>query len=172
MELSNEEIKEILAIIADSGWDDVRLTVGEVTLAVSKNGAAPLGGPPAAPPPAIAAAASPPAALAAAPTPSPGQAAPAAAAPAPVAAAPGEQLVNSPSVGIFWRAPAPGAAPFVEVGDQVEPGQTVCIVEVMKLMQHVAAEVAGTVVAIHQENSESVEYGSPLLTIAAAAEAA
>jgi acetyl-CoA carboxylase biotin carboxyl carrier protein len=73
--------------------------------------------------------------------------------------------VRAPSVGIFWRAPEPGAQPFVEVGDVVEVGQTLCIVEVMKLMQHVSADVAGTVVAIHRQNGDQVEFDTPLIGI-------
>lgn len=75
-------------------------------------------------------------------------------------------VVKSPSLGLFWRSPQPGAPPFVEVGDEVEPDTTVCIIEVMKLMNHVKAGVAGRVVEIHQENSDMVEFDAPLVTIA------
>jgi acetyl-CoA carboxylase biotin carboxyl carrier protein len=68
-------------------------------------------------------------------------------------------------VGLFWRAPAPGAAPFVEVGATVEAGETVAIVEVMKLMNHVAAPVAGVVTAILVENGAPVEFGQPIVVI-------
>ena len=73
--------------------------------------------------------------------------------------------VTAPSVGLFWRSPKPGAPPFVEVGDEVRPDDTVCIVEVMKLMNHVRAGVAGTVRAVHPENGQMVEHGDPLFTI-------
>ena len=73
--------------------------------------------------------------------------------------------VTAPSVGLFWRAPKPGAPPFVEVGDEVGPDDTVCIVEVMKLMNHVRAGVAGTVLAVHPENGQMVEHGDPLFTV-------
>ncbi|HVX32216.1 MAG TPA: biotin/lipoyl-containing protein, partial [Solirubrobacterales bacterium] len=74
-------------------------------------------------------------------------------------------VVASPSVGVFWRSPEPGATPFVDVGQAVEVGQTLCIVEVMKLMQHVVADVAGTIAAIHVENGDNVEFGTPLFSI-------
>lgn len=73
--------------------------------------------------------------------------------------------MTAPSVGVFWRAPEPGAAPFVEVGSRVAAGDTIGIVEVMKLMSNVAAEVAGVVTAIHVDNAQGVQFGTPLVTI-------
>lgn len=73
--------------------------------------------------------------------------------------------VKSPMVGTFYCAPAPDAAPFVEVGSRVEKGQTLCIIEAMKLMNEIEAEVSGTVVKILAENAQPVEYGQPLLVI-------
>ncbi|HVX32419.1 MAG TPA: biotin/lipoyl-containing protein, partial [Solirubrobacterales bacterium] len=73
--------------------------------------------------------------------------------------------IESPSVGLFWRAPSPGAPPFVEVGQRVAAGDTVAIVEVMKLMNHVAAPVDGVVTAILVENGESVEFGQPIVVV-------
>lgn len=73
--------------------------------------------------------------------------------------------VESPSVGLFWRSPSPGAPPFVEVGQQVSAGDTVAIVEVMKLMNHVAAPVDGVVTAILVENGASVEYGQTIVIV-------
>jgi len=73
--------------------------------------------------------------------------------------------VRAPMVGTFYRAPVPGAAPFVEVGSVVAEDQTVCIVEVMKLMNEVRAGCRGRVVAIHAENGALVEYGQPLIVI-------
>jgi acetyl-CoA carboxylase biotin carboxyl carrier protein len=75
------------------------------------------------------------------------------------------QLVKSPIVGTFYAAPSPGAAPFVEVGDFVEVGQTLCIVEAMKLMNEIEAEVAGELMRILVENGQPVEYGQPLFAI-------
>jgi acetyl-CoA carboxylase biotin carboxyl carrier protein len=74
-------------------------------------------------------------------------------------------VVESPSVGLFWRSPAPGAPPFVEAGTQVVAGDTLAIVEVMKLMNHVVAAAPGTVQAVLAENGARVEYGQPLFTI-------
>jgi oxaloacetate decarboxylase alpha subunit len=74
-------------------------------------------------------------------------------------------VVKSPMVGTFYRAPAPEAAPFVEVGSRVEKGQTLCIIEAMKLMNEIEAEVSGTVVEILVENAQPVEYGQPLIVI-------
>ncbi len=73
--------------------------------------------------------------------------------------------VESPSVGLFWRSPSPGAPPFVEVGQAVAAGDTVAIVEVMKLMNHVAAPVDGVVTAILVENGASVEYGQTIVIV-------
>jgi acetyl-CoA carboxylase biotin carboxyl carrier protein len=94
-------------------------------------------------------------------------------APAPVAAgntAPtkpesNETLVKSPIVGTFYECPAPGAPPFVKVGDHIEPGQVLCIIESMKLMNEIEAEIGGTVVARLVENGRPVEYGEALFSI-------
>jgi acetyl-CoA carboxylase biotin carboxyl carrier protein len=107
-------------------------------------------------------------------------AAPALGAPAPVAVAPpappasgaatsapsGDFLdVTSPFVGSFYSSPSPDAPPFVEVGSVVRPGQTLCIVEAMKLMNEIEAECAGTVVEAFAQNGKSVEYGQKLFRI-------
>ncbi len=73
--------------------------------------------------------------------------------------------VTSPMVGTFYRAPAPDADPYVEVGDHVKVGQTLCILEAMKLMNELEAEVAGAIVEIAVENAEPVEYGQALFRI-------
>ena len=95
-------------------------------------------------------------------------------APVPVAAAPPvaaavEQLheVKSPIVGSFYESSAPGSAPFVKVGDKVEVGQTLCIVEAMKLMNEIESDVAGEVVRIIAKNGQPVEYGQPLFAVRA-----
>jgi acetyl-CoA carboxylase biotin carboxyl carrier protein len=74
--------------------------------------------------------------------------------------------VDSPMLGTFYRAPAPGATPFVEVGAQVEPETTVCLIEVMKMMNSIRAGVSGTIAEILVENAELVEEGQPLFRIA------
>ncbi|MGI2902025.1 acetyl-CoA carboxylase biotin carboxyl carrier protein [Tolypothrix sp. VBCCA 56010] len=73
--------------------------------------------------------------------------------------------VPSPMVGTFYRAPAPGESFFVEVGDRVKSGQTVCIIEAMKLMNEIETEISGQVMEILVQNGESVEYGQPLMRI-------
>ena len=96
-------------------------------------------------------------------------AAPVPAAPAAVAAAPQpvEKLheVKSPIVGTFYESAAPGAAPFVKVGDTISVGQVVCIVEAMKLMNEIESDVAGEVVKLLIENGKPVEYGQPLYAV-------
>jgi acetyl-CoA carboxylase biotin carboxyl carrier protein len=74
-------------------------------------------------------------------------------------------VITAPMVGTFDRAPSPDAEPFVEVGDIVEPGQTVCIVEAMKLMNEIEAERRGKIVKILAENEDPVEYGQPLFVL-------
>ncbi|MGA8031274.1 MAG: acetyl-CoA carboxylase biotin carboxyl carrier protein [Casimicrobiaceae bacterium] len=83
-----------------------------------------------------------------------------------VAAVPaGMVVVKAPMVGTFYRAPSPGAAPFVEVGDKVQADSVVCIIEVMKLMNTIHAGVAGIVREVRVENSQPVEYGQVLIVI-------
>jgi acetyl-CoA carboxylase biotin carboxyl carrier protein len=81
-----------------------------------------------------------------------------------VAAETGE-TINSPIVGTFYRAPAPDAAPYVEVGQVVEKGQVLCIVEAMKLMNEIEAEFRCKIVKIRKENAQAVEFGDPLFVI-------
>jgi len=107
--------------------------------------------------------------MASAPAPVAGHAPTAVAAPtgAPAVVAPEETLheVKSPIVGTFYESPAPGAPPFVQVGDQVEVGQVLCIVEAMKLMNEIEADVAGEIVKRIATTGQSVEYGAPLFAI-------
>jgi len=88
-------------------------------------------------------------------------AAPAAAAPE----APKGHVVKSPMVGTFYRASAPGAKSFVEVGSQIKEGDTVCIIEAMKILNEIEADKAGTITEILCENGQAVEYGQPLFVI-------
>jgi acetyl-CoA carboxylase biotin carboxyl carrier protein len=76
------------------------------------------------------------------------------------------RIVESPSPGIFWRSPEPGAPPFADVGRAVDTADTVCIIEVMKLMNHVKAGVSGEVIAVYGENGVAVQKGQPLFAIA------
>ncbi|WP_164930864.1 acetyl-CoA carboxylase biotin carboxyl carrier protein [Aquifex aeolicus] len=74
-------------------------------------------------------------------------------------------VIKSPLVGTFYRSPAPGAPPFVEVGDIVSPGQVLCIIEALKVMNEIESDVRGRVEKILVENGETVEYGQPLFLI-------
>ena len=87
--------------------------------------------------------------------------------PVPAREVPGTHVVTSPIVGTFYRAPRPDADPFVKVGDTVEKGKTLCIVEAMKLMNEIEAEVSGTVLEILPQNGQPVEYGERLFVIKA-----
>ncbi|MCM3562551.1 acetyl-CoA carboxylase biotin carboxyl carrier protein [Hydrogenophaga intermedia] len=91
-------------------------------------------------------------------------------APAPAAspaapAAPAGHTVKSPMVGTFYRSSAPGAKPFVEVGDSIKEGDTICIVEAMKILNEIEADKSGTVTQILVQNGQAVEYGQPLFVI-------
>ena len=106
--------------------------------------------------------------VAAAPPPAPLAAPPAVAAPAPAPAAPEASdlvLVRSPMVGTFFRSPDPNSPPFVNTGDRVKVGQVLCIIEAMKLMNEIEAEVAGEIVKVHHENGQPVQYGEALFSI-------
>jgi acetyl-CoA carboxylase biotin carboxyl carrier protein len=95
-------------------------------------------------------------------------AAPAAAAPAPEpATAPEEEgyLVSAPMVGTFYSSSSPGAAPYVQVGDRVSEGDTLCIIEAMKMMNQIEADVSGVIKSIRVQNGEPVEYGQTLFVI-------
>lgn len=91
-------------------------------------------------------------------------ASPVAAAPA-APAAPAGHTVKSPMVGTFYRSSAPGAKPFVEVGDSIKEGDTICIVEAMKILNEIEADKSGTVTQILVQNGQAVEYGQPLFVI-------
>lgn len=100
-----------------------------------------------------------------APVPAAPVAQPAAPAAAVTANTPSGTQVTSPMVGTFYRAPSPGADPFVEVGTQVKKGDTLCIIEAMKLLNEIEAEVSGTVKEILVDNASPVEFGQPLFVI-------
>ena len=92
-------------------------------------------------------------------------AAPVAELPAPPAAAPAGHIVKSPMVGTFYRSSSPGAKAFVEIGSQVKEGETICIIEAMKILNEIEADKSGTVTRILGENGQAVEYGQPLFVI-------
>ncbi len=99
------------------------------------------------------------------PTPAPVPAKAEAAAPAPAEPEENLHIVRSPIVGTFYEAPSPGAPPFVKVGDQVEVGQVLCIVEAMKLMNEIECDVAGEIVKKLVTNGQPIEYGQELFSI-------
>jgi acetyl-CoA carboxylase biotin carboxyl carrier protein len=113
-----------------------------------------------APAPAYAPPAPAPAAPAAAP-------APAAAAPAPPAATQEDRYITikSPMIGTFYRAAGPGKPPFVNVGDEIKPGQTICIIEAMKLFNEIESEVSGKIVKVLVDDAKPVEYDQPLFLV-------
>lgn len=178
MPLSYEDVCQLVAAFEDSDWDEMSIVHDGTTLVLSRNGAATTGigtggasVPPAPNPPAApatsAGAASAEAAAPAAPA-SVEAAAPASAeaAASVVGRPPADgQPIPSPSVGLFWRSPQPGAPPFVDIGQRIGPDDTVCIIEVMKLMNHVKAGVSGTVVAVLPANGQMVELGQPLFLV-------
>jgi acetyl-CoA carboxylase biotin carboxyl carrier protein len=153
------KLKTLIDLVAESGIAEIEVTEGEDKVRIVKHG-------PVAQPMPMAAPATYLAAPAAAAMPPAAPAATAAApAPAPVAEEPKGTLVKSPMVGTFYRSPSPGAKAFVELGQTVKPGDTLCIIEAMKLLNEIEAEVGGEVKEILVENGQAVEYGQPLFVI-------
>jgi len=148
------KLKTLIDLVQQSGIAELEITEGEEKVRISRG--TPL--PHATVTPAMPAAT--PIVPGAPMTPAP----PAEAAP-PEAAAPEGQVIKSPMVGTFYRSSAPGAKPFVEVGSPVKAGDTVCIVEAMKLLNEIETEYDGVVKAILVENGQPVEYGQPLMIV-------
>ena len=145
------KVKKLIELLEESGIDELEIKEGEESVRISRHSKTP-----------------------AQQFYAPQMQAPAAAAPvaaAPVAAAePAAPKLNgfvakSPMVGTFYRTPAPGSPAFVEVGKTVKEGDTICIVEAMKMMNHITAEKAGVIESILVENGQPVEYDQPLFTI-------
>jgi acetyl-CoA carboxylase biotin carboxyl carrier protein len=162
-EMTVEEIKELIHVVNESGIAELEVQRGENRVRIRRNTTPH--------PQEIVLAQAAPAVVAASPMGTITQA-PAAAltAPAqPTAAAPNiesEQVfVKSPIVGTYYDAPTPGSPPFVKVGDRVSPGQVLCIIESMKLMNEIEAEIAGTIVSKLVENGRPVEYGEALFGV-------
>jgi acetyl-CoA carboxylase biotin carboxyl carrier protein len=164
---SRQELRALLSVIEEAGWEYARIEIDGVTLTVSSDPDFVAIDRPSAPAPVAPAPTPAPAASSAAPAPAPLVTATSPEAPAAATSGPSESAhtVTAPTIGLFWRSPKPGAPPFVEVGDRVEAGDTVCIIEVMKLMTHVPAGVTGVVQSIHVSNGEMVEHGTPLLDV-------
>ena len=149
--MNSDEIKELIQIFNQSGVAEMEVQRGENRLRLRRGPTAqelvvPAAAP-AAPPPAPAA---PPSASASA---------------KPSAPDPNHTIVKSPIVGTYYDAPSPDAPSFVKIGDSVEPGQVLCIIESMKLMNEIEAEMAGTIVHQLAENGRPVEYGEALFAI-------
>ncbi len=146
------KVKKLIELLEESGVAEIEIHEGEESVRISRYAA----NAPVAPAPV---------AVAAAP----------AAAPAPVATEPSGgggadnipdgHIVKSPMVGTFYRASSPGASAFVEVGQSVQVGETLCIIEAMKMLNQIEADKAGVIKAILVENAEPVEYGQPLFVI-------
>ncbi|CAM3793748.1 acetyl-CoA carboxylase biotin carboxyl carrier protein [Alicyclobacillus pomorum] len=160
------EIRELIRLLDETSLSELKLETDDMKLLLKKADAAPVSVP-AAPVPVATAPVPQPVVVqtpAAAPTPAPSAPAADAASAADVVEE-NVHIITSPMVGTFYRAPSPDAAPFVERGAKVEPKTVVCIVEAMKLMNEIEAEVTGEVVDILAENGQLVEYGQPLFKI-------
>ncbi len=152
MAMDLRKLKKLIDLVQESGIAELEITEGEEKVKIVKGGAVSVAAAPIAMPAPI------PAERAAT--------APAAAAAPPEAApAPEGHVVKAPMVGTFYRSPSPDAKAFVEVGQTVKEGDTVCIIEAMKLMNEIEADAAGVVKAILVENGQPVEYGQPLLIL-------
>jgi len=147
--LTLEDVRAILALLDASTFDELHIETDDLKLSLSRNGA-----------PAASAALVPAPVPAASPAPRP-------AAPAPAAPADTSDLVDipAPMLGLFYRAPKPGAEPYVTVGATIAPDTVIGIIEVMKLMNSVPAGLAGEVVAIVAQDATLVEYGQPILRV-------
>ncbi len=155
------KVKKLIEMLEESSLAEIEIREGEESIRISRLSSAGA--------PAITAL---PAAAAAPPLGAPAAGASAGTAAAQVetaataaTAAPSGHTVTSPMVGTFYRAPNPGAPPFVEVGSQVKVGDTLCIIEAMKMMNEITADRAGVVKAILKENGQPVEYGEPLFIL-------
>jgi acetyl-CoA carboxylase biotin carboxyl carrier protein len=142
--LSDEDVREILRLIDESELDELRIETPGLHLHVRRE-----------PAPPVEAEVRPDV---------PGDGTPSPPAPAPTVPR-GLHSIDSPLLGVFYRAPAPGAPPYVEAGASVEPDTVVCLVEVMKMMNSLVAGVTGTIVEVCAENAELVEHGQPLFRV-------
>jgi len=145
------KIKKLIELIEDSDIAEIEINEGEESVRLSRISSAA---------PAAMAAPAAVAAPAAAPAPAPAEAAPA----NEPEQYPGH-VIHSPMVGTFYRSASPGAKPFVEVGQSISTGQTLCIIEAMKILNQIESDASGTVTQILVENGEPVEYNQPLFVI-------
>jgi acetyl-CoA carboxylase biotin carboxyl carrier protein len=145
------KLKKLIDLVQESGIAELEITEGEEKVKIVKGGV-------------VTVAAAQPAAVAATPA---HAAAPAASASPAAEPEPGQEghVVKAPMVGTFYRSPSPDAKAFVEVGQAVKEGDTICIIEAMKLMNEIEADASGVVKAILVENGQPVEYGQPLFIL-------
>ena len=144
------KLKTLIDLVQNSGISELEISEGEEKIRIAKHLSAP--------PPTTVMVGAAPTAMAAAPV----TAAPVA---APVPAEPEGHVLKSPMVGTFYRSGTPGAPAFAEVGQAVKQGDTLCIIEAMKLMNEIEADASGTIKAVLVENGQPVEYGQPLFVI-------
>jgi len=147
------KVKKLIELLEHSGIDELEIREGEESVRISRHAPAPAV---AAPAPSVAGA---PPARAPAPEPEPFPE------PAEDPETPPGHVVTSPMVGTFYEASSPGARPFVTLGQRIEAGDTLCIIEAMKMMNQIESDVAGTVRSIEVDNGEPVEYGQVLFII-------
>jgi acetyl-CoA carboxylase biotin carboxyl carrier protein len=153
------KVKKLIELLEESGVSEIEIKEGEESVRISRH---PTGvvhafaAPPAYAAPAPATPAGAPAGAAGGPA--------AAAAPATPAHSP-DSIVTAPMVGTFYAAPAPGAKPFVEIGSEVKPGDVLCIIEAMKMMNQIESDKAGRVVSVLAKNGDPVEFGQTLFII-------
>jgi acetyl-CoA carboxylase biotin carboxyl carrier protein len=147
------KVKKLIELLEESGVSEIEIKEGEETVRISRH------------PPASAPLYAAPVAYASAPSPAPAPPTPAAAAAPPSPAHAPEKVVTAPMVGTFYAAPAPGAKPFVEIGSEVKPGDVLCIIEAMKMMNQIESDKAGRVVSVLVKNGDPVEFGQSLFVI-------
>ena len=156
-----KELRELIEFLIEKDVAEFELERGDVKMKIKRRAEAPavpafVQAPPIAVPAMSQSSAALSAAAAAEPTPAP---------PAPAASDEGLHTIKSPIVGTFYEAPSPGSPPFVKVGDSVEEGQVLCIIEAMKLMNEIESDVAGEIVKKLAANGQPVEYGQPLFVV-------
>ena len=146
------KVKKLIELLDESGIAEIEITEGEESVRISRYSqsaaAAPLAAPVAVAAPVAAAPAAPAEAAAAAPDPEDDG-----------------FLITAPMVGTFYASSSPGAAPYVQVGDRINEGDTLCIIEAMKMMNQIESDVSGVIKSIRVQNGEPVEYGQTLIVI-------
>ena len=148
------KLKTLIDLVSDSNVSELEITEAEGKVRIVKSGPAP-----------VAQVVSAPMAMAAPVAAAPVAVAAPVAAAAPVEEAPSGHIVTSPMVGTFYRASSPGAKAFVEVGQSVKEGETLCIIEAMKILNEIESDKTGVVKQILMENGQAAEYGAPLFVI-------